>query len=131
MDAAVVAQPEQVGNRIVVDVCVLARHAAVDWRPGVRERDVIRSNERVALVADFGASAEIDSPGRERVGTVLGRTVNDGELETVRHGFRRPLRPGWTRRLDERDSELWMAPLFLRSGDVFDGDVEVVDHAAR
>ena len=51
------------GARLVGDVRMLPRNGPVDVATPFGERDVIRSNEPVAMVADLSAPADVDARG--------------------------------------------------------------------
>src|SRR5687768_17124713 len=59
--AAVVVEPELLRAGVVRDVGVPARDASVHVTRLLGKGDVIRANQTVTTVADFGAAAEIDA----------------------------------------------------------------------
>jgi hypothetical protein len=135
----IVGNPVIRGASRVLDVRMAARHGLVRRVVSIDKCEVIRSNETMAAVANFRASADVDSRHGERVRRLFRRSMRDRYAE-IRGLSRRLVRRSALRgggsaigakaeRLHsgdtiELDVEVWSRPIRSRPGRVRNADVQ-------
>src|SRR5688500_4535111 len=94
-----------------------ARHGLVRRVVSIDKCEVIRSNETMAAVANFRASADVDSRRGERVRRLFRCPISDGYAE-VRQRYLLHLRRFHSGDTIEFDVEVWSRPIRSRPGRV-------------
>ena len=71
------------GASHILDVRVATRHRVVGISRDVNERHMIRADQAAQAVADFGAAPQVHTRQREDIRWLLGRTVDDGDVQVA------------------------------------------------
>ena len=114
MGTSIVPQAILARIRCAVDVGVVSGHGEIRLSGTFRESHMVRSDQAIATVANFGTPAQVYSRRGKNVISVFCHPMNNGQFQTVRP------RLGKARKTIELDIEIRIGAVDIRRVDIQD-----------